>query len=112
MSLSIIKVVRIACQSTQVNFLVWTIPVIHRQHNILLTHAPRIWDLGYERTIDHVPKLLVVLQLLVNYLVDNCTTFTNRIRTELSKNMWYRYVIIVANPLYTFHDLNNHGLVI
>ena len=92
--------------------MVFFFPVIDCQHDVFLVQPPAIRQLRDERAVNHVPKLLVVLQLLLQHRIEHRTTFTYGIATKLSKNIGFSGVVFGTHPLDVFHDLLGHVLVV
>jgi hypothetical protein len=65
MSLRVVVVHAVAGKATEVDFVEVVVPVIDGEHDVFLIQPPNVRQMGNERAIHHVPKLLVVLQLLI-----------------------------------------------
>src|SRR5690606_1845334 len=67
--------------------------------------APGVGKVCYERTVDHVPKLLVVLQLLIDDLVQERAAFTHGVASEFGEDIRNGYIVLVADPFDVLNDL-------
>src|SRR5438105_919871 len=88
------------------------IPLIYGKQNIFLIQAPHIGKVCDEGAIDHIPKLFIVLKFLIHHGIQNRSAFSYSETSKLGEDVWYRNIILFANPFNVFHDLFDHVLII
>src|SRR6185369_14702719 len=65
-----------------------------------------------EGAIDHVPKLFVVLQFLIDYRIDDSTAFGHGETSKFCKNIRDCHIVLLTNPFDVFYDLLDHVFII
>ena len=87
MRIGVVVVFAVAGQTAEEYALVLAIPMVDRKHDETLVNAPSVGKSGYERAVDHIPKLAVVLLLLVEDAVEGCTAFAHGETAEFGEDI-------------------------
>ena len=107
-----IEVFAVASKTTKVNTLIFFVPVVDSQKDITLVDSPSVWQCGNERTVNHIPKLAVVLLFLVHNAIKNSTALAHCKRTKLCENIRFWHTILLTNVFNLSHNFLCHILIV
>src|SRR4051812_33349559 len=65
--LSVIIIITVTRKAAHIDTIIFFLPMINRKQNKFLFNTPGIGKSCDERTIDHIPKLIIILLFLIDY---------------------------------------------
>ena len=112
MSLGIVVVLAVACQTAEEHPVILIVPLVDREEDESLVQTPCVRKRGHERIVDHVPALTVILLLDIQDL-ENCRTgLAYSEIAELRLDVRNRNTMGFAHGLDLVHDFLDHVFVI
>src|SRR5690242_18251087 len=82
-SFHVIVIIAVAGKTTDVYTIVFFIPMVNGKKNEFLFYSPCVRQRSDEGAVNHIPKLVIVLLLLVNDRVEGSSAFGNGKTSEL-----------------------------